>query len=49
MYPDRQSMTPKIRMKIATDARQSTAAVGIWRGLRSLIKHCKGGWASGTE
>jgi len=49
MYPDRQSMTPKMRMKTATDARQRTAAVAIWQGLRGLIKGCKGGRASGTE
>jgi hypothetical protein len=49
MYPNRQSMTPKIRMKIAMDPQQRAAAVAIWRGLCSLIKGCNGGWASGTE
>jgi hypothetical protein len=49
IYPNRQSMTPKNRMKILTDAPQRASSVAIWRGLRSLIKGCNGGWASGTE
>jgi|SRR6266571_7111173 len=48
-YPGCQSMTPKIRMKSVTDARHRASSVAIWRGLRSLIKGCNGGWASGTE
>ena len=48
-YPGRQSMTPKIRMKSVTDARQRAPSVAIWRGLCSQIKGCNSGWASGTE
>jgi hypothetical protein len=49
MYPDRQSMTPKHQMNKVNVARQRMSSVAIWRGLRSLIKGCIGGWASGTD